>query len=203
VDHLWTFGKRGKFESLDELWSRWKEFCRLMGKRHGDRWQYLAVPELHEDGETWHLHVGLRGFWDVNQLRLYWHRALVPGAKAILRGADAPGNVDAKRFRGRSARAIAGYVAKYIGKGMGAVQVGRKLYSSSEGLRPLEKLTFHFISELGEGEMWQSVTQLLSRLSGVPDWDSKCLGEGVAACWMFEESWVPRGTKQPLTQQQT
>jgi hypothetical protein len=186
VDHLWTFTKRGKFGSVDELWATWKEFCRLMDKRHGAKWRYLAVPELHSDGQTWHLHVGVRGFWDVNQLRVYWHGAL--GASGLVVGADSPGNVDAKHFRGRSVRAISGYISKYIGKGFGGVSFGRRLFSSSVGIRPLERRELHFVCDVGGDELHDAVSRYLFSVSGVRWWDARSYGEGVAQCLVFEVS---------------
>jgi hypothetical protein len=184
IDHLWTFTKRGKFESLDCLWSAWKEFNRLMDKRYGDKWYYVAVPELHSDGETWHLHVGLHGFWDVKLLRSYWHRAL--GVKWLARGADSPGNVDAKRFRGKSVRSIAGYITKYIGKGFDRVSVGRRLFSSTVGIRPLERRELHFPVELGDNELYEQMCLYLHSLCGIRWWDARVYGDGVRACVVFE-----------------
>ena len=48
--------------------------------------------------------------------------------------------------------------------------------------------------ELLKSEL-ETVFAELQRLSGVPDWDTKRLGDGVAACWMFEQAWSRRGIR--------
>lgn len=193
ADHLWTFGKRGKFESLDAAWVAWKEFCRLMGVRFksSDRgWEYVVVPELHADGVTWHLHAAVHGFWDVRVIRLLWHRAL--GAPGQLSGADSPGNVDVKLFRGRSAAATGAYISKYVGKGFGAVASGRRLFASVTGLRPLERCWVHFGVPVSDAEVRLEVVGLLRTVSGVHEWEHFEYGAGASGCMVFEE-WVDRG----------
>jgi hypothetical protein len=138
VDHLLTLTKRGKFESIDDAWCAFKEFSRLMGLRFGAKWRYVVVPELHADGETYHLHVGIRGFFMAETVRLLWQKAL--GGKGNERGEQTLGNVDLKNFKGGNrvtrVRRIAGYIAKYIGKGFTTCNRGRRLFASSRGLDP-------------------------------------------------------------------
>lgn len=187
ADHLWTFTKRGKFGSLDELWSVWKEFDRLMAVRYPQRpWVRVAVPELHGDGETWHLHVGCRGLWDVNTLRHLWHRAL--GAPGLMHGVESPGNVDVqdKRHCGRSARSIASYIAKYVGKGMGRVESGRRLYAPTKGIVPLKRHHFHFVTAVTAHEMHELVSACLLEWGARADFECFRYGEGVAECYVFE-----------------
>jgi hypothetical protein len=185
ADHMWTFTRRGKFADLDLLWAAWKEFCRLMAVRYPRRsWEFVAVPELHSDGCTWHLHVATHGFWDVNVLRPLWHRAL--GAPGLMRGSDSPGNVDAHRFVGRSARAIAGYISKYVGKGMGSVAAGRRLYSSSTGIRALEQRRFHFLCTVAWSEMHEWVGECLAAWGGGDEFECLRYGSGPAECYVFE-----------------
>lgn len=141
-DVLWTLTKRGKFASVDECWKAFKEFSRLMSLRFGDRWRYVCVPELHADGETYHMHCGIRGFFMVETVRVLWYRAL--GGKGNEQGEFTPGSINfrpfryAKRGRPRGAvvRRIAGYIAKYAGKGFNHGNRGRRLFSSSRGLDP-------------------------------------------------------------------
>jgi hypothetical protein len=141
-DRMLTLTKRGKFSSVDECWRAFKEFSRLMEVRFGERWRYVCVPELHADGETYHMHVGIRGFYMVESVRALWFRAL--GGRGNERGEKTPGNVDIKSFTGRwfgraggsRVRRIAGYIAKYVGKGFGACNRGRRLFSASRGLHP-------------------------------------------------------------------
>lgn len=191
VDHLWTFTKRGKFADLDELWSTWREFCRLMAVRFPNRsWDYVVVPELHADGDTWHIHVGVIGFWDVNTLRVLWHRAL--GAPGLMRGSESPGNVDAQyKAKGRvlrSAREIARYIAGYIGKGFAIVSSGRRLFASTKGVRPLKCVAFHFVTPLTVEEFQHGFLELMRQVSGVPEWELFRYGEGVATVMVAEEA---------------
>lgn len=133
---MWTFTKRGKFSSSDELWRTWVAFTRLCERRYGRRIKYVAVPELHGDGDTWHLHVVLGERFEVEALRILWHRAL--GGTGRERGSETPGNVDVKTLRGHraSARRIAAYISKYVGKGFERSSSNRRVFSASAGLNP-------------------------------------------------------------------
>lgn len=134
---MWTFTKRGKFESADHVWASWRLFTQACRRRYGIGFRYVAVPELHADGETWHLHVLVDRIYMVESLRVLWARAL--GGTGLERGSETVGNVDAKSLRGRGfgARRAAGYIAKYVGKGFGGGCAGRRLFSASGGLDPV------------------------------------------------------------------
>jgi hypothetical protein len=135
ADHMLTLTKRGKFESLDEVWAVFEKFSQSMRRLFGDRWRFVAVPELHKSG-GYHMHVALNGFWWVGILRKLWMRAL--GGTGREQGDETPGNIDIKSFarvRGAGWR-IARYVAKYLGKGFSSLDRGRRSYSSSRGLHP-------------------------------------------------------------------
>jgi hypothetical protein len=196
ADHLWTFGKRGKFAALDEVWLAWRSFGRLMRAEYGVAWAYVAVPELHADGETWHLHAAVRGFWDVVALRRLWYRAL--GGSGDESGQDTPGNVDAKYIRqGQrgpcSHRAIAGYISAYIGKGFGAVASGRRLFAPSECIRPLEVRRFHCEWPASPGEIVEEVCNFLVERAGCERGvEVRHFGEGFSECWIFESVEVRR-----------
>lgn len=191
ADHLYTFTKRGKFESLDAAWLAWKEFLRLMGLRFpGRAWVYVAVPEQHADG-TWHIHAGVPGFWDIAAVRVVWIRAL-GGARAATHGPDCPGNVDVKYkgWNGRlGARRLSRYIAKYVGKGFGAVDAGRKLFSSSKGcLSALELERFHFPWVAGVEELESVVSAHLQGSRGrVFEFDRRLFQGDGYWCWVFEE----------------
>lgn len=145
ADVLWTFTKRGKFATQDELWQAFERFNKLMARRFRGQWRYVAVPELHSDGATWHLHVGVKGFFAVEALRVCWQRAL--GGRGNERGSESLGNVQAKFFKFRRGRrkaaSVAAYIAKYIGKGFGPQDRGRKLVATSRGLQPDRVRRFH------------------------------------------------------------
>lgn len=187
ADHLWTFTKRGKFEALDELWACWKEFRRLMVRRFPQKpWIYVAVPELHADGESWHLHVGVNGFWDVTAIRVLWYRALGGNGSEV--GAQTPGSVNVKWFnRGKSARSIASYVAKYVGKGMGRMPGGRRLYAASKGIRSLEVRQYHFVTDLPDVDLVAEMEKLLFALSGGSRWVHRFYDGAGYRCCVFEK----------------
>jgi hypothetical protein len=142
---MWTFTKRGKFATRDDVWAAWREFCRLVDVRRlhsveGLPWVYAAVPELHSDGDTFHLHVAVRGLFEVTTLRFLWLRAL--GGRGDERGSESLGNVHAKHFKRRrgqkQARAISSYISVYVGKGMSGGAADRKSFATSKDLQPLE-----------------------------------------------------------------
>lgn len=169
ADHMLTFTKRGKFETLDDAWSAWKKFDRLAKRRFRARWAFVAIPERHKDG-TFHIHVAVRGFFDVVTLRVLWFRAL--GGKGNERGSETPGNVDAKSFvrvHGR-AKAIARYMAKYLCKGFSAVDRGRRSYSCSSGLHPDRVTRWREPLHFGSTAAATSIQRRLSDALGVSSW---------------------------------
>jgi hypothetical protein len=150
IAFMWTFTKRGKFESPKAAWDAWKRFDRLMLLRFppGSKtpWAYVAVPELHSDKETWHIHAGVPHFFDVVTLRVLWARAL--GGQGQERGADTLGNVDARDFRKRGgSRAIWAYISGYCGKGFDSALRNKRLYSSSKGIRPAPSQRWHALTD--------------------------------------------------------
>jgi hypothetical protein len=179
-----TFTKRGKFDSLDELWRSWREFNRLAEKRFGAQWgTYVAVPETHADG-SWHLHVAVKGFFWAPTLNFLWNRAL--GGRGNERGSATLGNVDCKDRRSASARSTAGYMAKYVGKGFADVAGCRRLFAASKGVRALKEFTAHFPYWMTHAERVSAVQDYLRRVSGVPDWEVHCFGEGEFVAFVFE-----------------
>jgi hypothetical protein len=165
--YLWTFTKRGKFASIDDVWAAWHEFCRLFKWRTGKRLAYVAVPELHADGETWHLHAVLAQWLDVVTIRALWGRAL--GGVGNERGTETLGNVDARAFRGRGgvARRIATYVAKYVGKGFVRGSAHRRVFAASCGLNPIRVARWHSPAEFGSQGMAVAVGEWFYRHRGL------------------------------------
>jgi hypothetical protein len=59
-------------------------------------------------------------------------------------GADSPGNVHAKFFKGRSAgRRIWEYITKYVGKGFSVAMACKKSFATSKGIKPLQVHRYH------------------------------------------------------------
>lgn len=134
---MWTFTKRGKFSSADEVWKAWRAFTKIMRIRYKKKFRYVAVPELHQDGETWHLHVLVDRYYMASSLRVLWYRAL--GGTGREQGEQTPGSVNAKSLRnGRfGARRAARYIAKYVGKGFERCGANRRVFGASCGLNPI------------------------------------------------------------------
>lgn len=160
---LWTFTKRGKFESADELWRAWALFRKGMRRRFGRDWRFVAVPELHADGETWHLHVAFDRWCDVVTLRRLWYRAL--GGSGSESGADTPGSVNVKAFgRGSSSpKRLARYVSKYVGKGFERSGSNRRVFAASVGLHPVGVERWYSAFDDGVGTVALTVSRWLYR----------------------------------------
>lgn len=119
VDRLLTLTSRNLLHDYDELVATWKRFMRIL-ESAGAKFDYIAVPELHKNGEHYHIHAAINGFVRADLLRRCWQIAL--GGKGDERGKDALGNVDIKQSKRRSpdpfrrAVGIAKYLSKYITK---------------------------------------------------------------------------------------
>jgi len=147
VDHLLTLTKRGKFSSCDDLWKAFNRFNVYMSRAMPNRWRYVAVPELHADGVTWHMHCAIKGFIWAPLVRRIWQKAL--GGTGHESGENSLGNIDLKHFRkhrsGAAAiRRIASYIAKYIGKGFDSCNRGRRLFASSREFSRIATFRFWF-----------------------------------------------------------
>lgn len=120
ADRLLTLTSRNRLTNLDETVAAWKRLMRILDRAKA-KFRYVAVPELHANGEHFHIHAAISGFIRVDTLRRCWQIAL--GGKGNERGADALGNVDIKRSGryqndpGRGCTNIARYLSKYITKG--------------------------------------------------------------------------------------
>lgn len=172
ADHMLTLTKRGKFSSVDELWRVFNLFNRLMTKLYKDRWQYVAVPELHADGETYHMHCAIHGHFWAGVVRKIWLRSL--GGKGNETGTESPGNIDLKAFRKHRAgaaaiRRVAGYISKYVGKGFGPGSHSRRLYSSSRGLGPAEVQRFFIRDWLGVPQVATAIQRWLCGLGAAAE----------------------------------
>jgi hypothetical protein len=165
------------FATVDECWRAFYEFSRLMELRFGDQWRYVCVPELHSDRETYHMHVAVRGFFLIESVRVLWYRAL--GGRGNERGEETPGGVNVKPFRtrGRRARgtrirAIAGYIAKYVGKGFDSGNRGRRLFSSSRGLDPDRVERWRVREWLGVPELVTALQKQFASVGGADTGDA-------------------------------
>lgn len=175
--YFWTFTKRGKFESVDEVRAAWGRFAKVLRARLKLEFRYVAVPELHGDGSTWHLHVAFDRHYDVVTMRALWQRAL--GGKGNERGDASLGNVHARYFtnRRKGALAAASYMAKYLAKGFAASGGGRKSYWCSEGLVP--ESVKHYVEPVGDCVLMRVrdiVMPMIPRQSMVRVWEWEYVG---------------------------
>jgi hypothetical protein len=119
ADRLLTLTSRNLLADYDDLTATWKRFMRLL-ESAGEKFEYVAVPELHKNGEHYHIHAAINGYARVELLRRCWQIAL--GGKGDERGANALGNVDIKSTRhkgqnkSKQAIGVAKYISKYITK---------------------------------------------------------------------------------------
>jgi hypothetical protein len=129
-DHLWTFTKRGKFDSRDEALAAWAVFERRARRALG---AYVAVVERHESG-GYHIHAAVHGFRPVTAFRRLWYRSL--GGSGDESGSKTPGSVNVRDRRARSILATSRYLSKYLTEDGAGVPAGRKLFFTSKGLVP-------------------------------------------------------------------
>lgn len=119
ADRLLTLTSRGLLKDYDELIAIWKRFMRVV-ETSAEKFDYIAIPELHKNGEHYHIHAAINGFIRADLLRRCWQIAL--GGKGDERGEKALGNVDIKQGRRgyqeptKRAVCIARYISKYITK---------------------------------------------------------------------------------------
>jgi hypothetical protein len=123
ADRMLTTTFRDNVTDMDEAWSVFKYFTKLMRQRYGKRFAYVAVPEFQKRGAV-HFHIALNDYYHVNTVRRLWRRA------AGHRG----GNIDItspKKFGKNSwnPKRIAQYISKYISKSE-SVSFNRRRFSS-------------------------------------------------------------------------
>lgn len=139
ADRLLTLTSRNLLNDYDKLIATWKRFMRLLEKA-GEKFEYVAVPELHKNGEYYHVHAAINGFARVETLRRCWQIAL--GGKGDEKGVNALGNVDIKSSRRKGKRqnkqavGVAKYICKYITKSyLEHHQFNRKRYWAPRSIK--------------------------------------------------------------------
>lgn len=106
----------------------------------------VVVPEKNASGPCIHFHLAYRGIGDArwNTLRRLWHSALLAedGKRALtlVRGTDAPGNIDVKDKNGSNgiaakAARVGRYMSKYLSKDLDRDWgTGRKAFTTTENV---------------------------------------------------------------------
>ncbi len=119
ADRLLTLTSRKLLTEYDEVITTWKRFMRILDNSD-NKFDYIAVPELHKNGEHYHIHAAINGFVRADMLRRCWQIAL--GGKGDEKGSEALGNIDIKSSKrngadgNKHAVRIARYISKYITK---------------------------------------------------------------------------------------
>ena len=119
ADRLLTLTSRHILTDYDDTIATWKRFMRILDSAD-QKFEYIAVPELHKNGEHYHIHAAINGFVRADMLRRCWQMAL--GGKGDEKGQQALGNVDIKRNprygtdKNKQTVGIARYISKYITK---------------------------------------------------------------------------------------
>lgn len=139
ADRLLTLTSRHLLTDYDQVIATWKRFMRIL-EHAGEKFEYVAVPELHKNGEHYHIHAAINGFVRVEMLRRCWQIAL--GGKGDESGVNALGNVDIKSTRhkgqhkSKQAIGVAKYISKYITKSyIEHHQFNRKRYWSPRTIK--------------------------------------------------------------------
>lgn len=129
ADRLLTLTFRENLTDIQEAWSVFKYFSKLMRWRYGERFLYITVPEYQKRGAV-HFHLAVKGFYHANTVRRLWHRAV----------GNRGGNIDITNpqnygIKSWNPKRIARYLSKYITKN-DSVEFNKRRYSSSSTLLP-------------------------------------------------------------------
>lgn len=141
VDRLLTLTYRENERDYDKCLADFKRFVRLMRKRFGEGFYYVAVPEEQKRGAI-HFHLAIKGFYPINTVRRVWRKAV---GDEFATGSDSVGNVDITnpRKHGKASwnpTRIAQYISKYVTKNE-TVGFNRKRYFSGGDIPQPVKMT--------------------------------------------------------------
>ncbi len=124
LDHMLTLTYRENQACPRKAWRDTTRFLRLVKKRTGKPFAFIAVLERQKRGAI-HVHMAVHGFQDVRLLRVLWHEVI---------GGPEKGNVDVQFFR-QNLPTLARYLCKYITKDIDtAHSAGDHRYKRSRGI---------------------------------------------------------------------
>lgn len=120
------------------------QWFRDQGKKYSCKIDFILVPELHEDGESWHFHGLLRGIPDECLTPFFENQKLPMSILEKLKKGDTVYNWPAygAKFgfvsleKVKNHEAVSKYITKYINKNLArsVTEVGAHLYYHSRGL---------------------------------------------------------------------
>jgi len=153
VDHMWTFTIRftGDAEPKDVILRAFAEFQKVI-KARAPKFDPVWTTERQENGQ-WHIHAGIRGFYDVRWFRSVWYDALNAALGRPLSnnvGELTPGQVDVSYKPGaggskkRASIKIASYIAKYVAKNTDEIGFNKKGYHHGRGNKILAPASFYY-----------------------------------------------------------
>ena len=172
-NHFSTFTTREAgptYLTPDDWAAIWASFVRLV-RVAGLDFEYVAVLERHPSNPLHlHLHVAWRGHAHYNQLRRFWHMAILGhrGVKVtrVLRGAESPGGVSDKYIKAprggfKRVRKIAKYISKYITKDL-ICEFNKRRYWPSKGIN-VESAQVFWLSSLDQQSAIREACELLGQ----------------------------------------
>ena len=119
-------------QNLSEYYKKFSKWLRDYAKKIGKKIEYLFIPELHEDGKSWHMHGFIKGIPEGELERnsngyLDW-----PAYREKF------GYMSIDRIRDR--QKAASYITKYISKDLSDCikDLNAKMYYCSKGLKTAE-----------------------------------------------------------------
>lgn len=120
------------------------QFLRDYRKKHKVSIQYLFIPELHEDGKSWHMHGLIKGIDEVHLKQFTLDDNIPLKLKKLIKKGQLIYNWEhyAKKFgyvslgKIRSQEAVCKYITKYINKALANTikELNAHLYYCSKGL---------------------------------------------------------------------
>lgn len=151
----WTFFFTGTLDKskydrkdLEKYHKDLSQFFRDQSKKYGTKISWLVIPELHQDGESWHVHGLVHGLPEQALHQFQIGDTMGKNiAEKVKKGQKVFNWVDYSRKFGfssleyvRSEEAIAKYVTKYITEELGncVTELGAHLYYHSRGLNTAE-----------------------------------------------------------------
>jgi hypothetical protein len=133
ADRMLTLTQRGRIATREDAVYYASEFVRKCKRVYAD-FVCVYVIESHEK-QGFHIHMAMNRYYYVDRLRLMWHRTLTGlPLKKILRGEEAPGNVQVGKVI-RSSKLVR-YMTKYITKTFAeGIPRGARRFFASEGIQ--------------------------------------------------------------------
>lgn len=185
ADRILTLTSRRYMITVEDGWKALREFNRLMSAHFGERWSYVAVPELHpENKDHFHFHLAIFGRYPVDIVRDLWRRALwkaFPHAPIE----ESPGNIDINYRRRTNINKLARYISKYLTKDTEAGFIHAKRYEKSRNIPKPVRTSLYFDAMASDYDIIRKVQEVSGgALTFNPDWVHRA---GYEVLWIETE----------------